>query len=170
MNCSNCGNFIRNPLNFCPYCRHPLNAVAPLLIKVGKKPRPLKGILFVLILLIAAFMVYRYKGQELISLANTTIFKKDPVKGLKTLLPENATAPQKGNALSRPPEKYIDPTTAIEFVFIPGGCYLMGDVFGDGDVDEKPVHEVCINDFYMSRYEVAQGQWEKLMGKNPSTV
>src|SRR3989338_2559419 len=31
-------------------------------------------------------------------------------------------------------------------VFIKGGCYQMGDTFGDGENDEKPVHEICVDD------------------------
>ena len=54
------------------------------------------------------------------------------------------------------------------FVFIKGGCYQMGDTFGDGDKDEKPVHEVCVDDFYMGKYEVTQKQWREIMGSNPS--
>jgi len=34
--------------------------------------------------------------------------------------------------------------------------------------DEKYEHEVCLNDFYMDRYEVTQDRWEKVMGFNPS--
>jgi formylglycine-generating enzyme len=58
--------------------------------------------------------------------------------------------------------------TIIEMVFIKGGCYEMGDTFGDGEEDEKPVHEVCMVDFYIGKYEVTQGQWEEVMGNNPS--
>ena len=61
-----------------------------------------------------------------------------------------------------------DPFTGMEFVFVKGGCYQMGDTFGDGLSDEKPVHEVCVDDFYMGIYEVTQTQWEKVMGNNPS--
>ncbi len=35
----------------------------------------------------------------------------------------------------------------IEMVFIPGGTFQMGDTFGDGDSDEKPVHTVTVSDF-----------------------
>jgi formylglycine-generating enzyme required for sulfatase activity len=56
----------------------------------------------------------------------------------------------------------------MEFVFVKGGCFEMGDIFGNGDKDEKPVHEVCVDDFYLGKYEVTQGQWEKVMGNNPS--
>lgn len=61
-----------------------------------------------------------------------------------------------------------DPFTGTEFVFVKGGCYKMGDFFGDGDADEKPVHEVCVYDHYMAKYEVTQGQWQKVMNNNPS--
>ena len=53
-------------------------------------------------------------------------------------------------------------------VFVKGGCYQMGDTFGDGGSDEKPVHEVCVDDFYIGKYEVTQDQWRKVMGNNPS--
>ena len=56
----------------------------------------------------------------------------------------------------------------IEFIFVKGGCYQMGDTFGNGNDDEKPIHEVCIDDFYIGKYEVTQGQWEDFMGDNPS--
>jgi len=65
-------------------------------------------------------------------------------------------------------DTYTDPTTGMEFVYVEGGCYQMGDTFGDGDDDEKPVHEVCVDDFYMGRYEVTQGEYRKIIGDNPS--
>ncbi|MCK9232756.1 MAG: SUMF1/EgtB/PvdO family nonheme iron enzyme [Syntrophales bacterium] len=78
-------------------------------------------------------------------------------------------------AMSRPPAPVppsdgpiTDSDTGMEFVFVKGGCYRMGDTFGDGDGDEKPVHEVCVNDFYIGKYEVTQGQWQNIMGNNPS--
>ncbi|MBI5187477.1 MAG: formylglycine-generating enzyme family protein [Nitrospirae bacterium] len=53
-------------------------------------------------------------------------------------------------------------------ILVKGGCYQMGDTFGDGYEDEKPVHEVCIADFYIGKYEVTQTQWFAIMGDNPS--
>jgi formylglycine-generating enzyme required for sulfatase activity len=44
----------------------------------------------------------------------------------------------------------------------------MGDTFGDGEKDERPVREVCVDDFYLGNYEVTQAQWQKVMGDNPS--
>jgi formylglycine-generating enzyme required for sulfatase activity len=57
---------------------------------------------------------------------------------------------------------------AGEFVFVKGGCYQMGDAFGSRRLDEMPVHEVCVDDFYLGKYEVTQGQWKALMENNPS--
>jgi len=65
-------------------------------------------------------------------------------------------------------KSFQDPYTGMELVFLKGGCFEMGDTFGDGSPDEKPVHEVCVEDFYMGKYEVTQGQWETVMGNNPS--
>ncbi len=55
-----------------------------------------------------------------------------------------------------------------EMVLVKGGCFQMGDTFGEGGDDEKPVHEVCVDDFYIGQYEVTQGEWESIMGTNPS--
>jgi formylglycine-generating enzyme len=67
------------------------------------------------------------------------------------------------------PEKVMeDPATGMEFIFVKGGCFRMGDTFGDGFPDEKPVHEVCVDDFWVGKYEVTQAQWQKVMENNPS--
>lgn len=63
---------------------------------------------------------------------------------------------------------FKDPTTGMEFVHVPGGCFQMGDMFGEGEPDEKPLHEVCVNDFYIGKYEVTQGQYHQITGHNPS--
>jgi formylglycine-generating enzyme required for sulfatase activity len=66
------------------------------------------------------------------------------------------------------PQAYTDSGAGVEFVLVKGGCFEMGDTFGDGGDDEKPIHEVCMGDFYIGKYEVTQGQWEDIMGNNPS--
>jgi len=57
----------------------------------------------------------------------------------------------------------------MEFVHVKGGCFQMGDVFGEGEADEQPAHEVCVKDFSMSKYEVTQHQWQEMMGNNPAS-
>ena len=53
-------------------------------------------------------------------------------------------------------------------VFVKGGCFDMGDIFDTGDSDEKPVHTVCVGDFYLGKTEVTQKQWVEITGQNPS--
>ena len=57
----------------------------------------------------------------------------------------------------------------MEFTFIKGGCFEMGDTWNQGSKDEQPVHVVCIDSFFMGTYEVTQRQWKKIMGDNAST-
>ena len=53
-------------------------------------------------------------------------------------------------------------------IFIPGGTFNMGDVFNEGSEDEKPVHRVVVEDFYLSKIPVTQKQWNLVMNVNPS--
>jgi len=63
-----------------------------------------------------------------------------------------------------------DKIPEVPIVFVQGGCFEMGDTFGDGGIDEKPAHQVCLDDFYLGKFEVTQGQWEAVMGENPSKI
>jgi len=65
---------------------------------------------------------------------------------------------------------WADPVIGMEFVWVPGGCYQMGCGSWTDNCynDEKHVHEVCVDGFWMGKYEVTQGQWKRIMGKNPS--
>lgn len=65
-------------------------------------------------------------------------------------------------------KKWVEPTTGIEIVYLEEGCFQMGDSSDEGSEDEKPVHEVCLNAFGISRHELTQGQWQKIMGSNPA--
>jgi formylglycine-generating enzyme required for sulfatase activity len=65
-------------------------------------------------------------------------------------------------------DTYRDPVTGMEFVLVKGGCYSMGNAREAGEKKELPVHEVCVGDFYLSKYEVTQSQWSAVMGNNPS--
>ncbi|NWH04816.1 formylglycine-generating enzyme family protein [Desulfobacter latus] len=61
-----------------------------------------------------------------------------------------------------------DPKTGMEFVWVPGGTFDMGDTFGDGFSHEQPVHEVKVDGFYIGKYQVTQGEWVKVMSSNQS--
>jgi len=57
-------------------------------------------------------------------------------------------------------------TIEPEMIFVEGGTFMMGS--DDGENDEKPVHSVTVNSFYISKYEVTQKEWLEIMGNNPS--
>ncbi|MDD5626724.1 MAG: formylglycine-generating enzyme family protein [Patescibacteria group bacterium] len=46
---------------------------------------------------------------------------------------------------------------------IPAGEFQMGDSFNEGDSDERPVHTVYLDAFYMDVYEVTNAQYKKFM-------
>lgn len=83
-----------------------------------------------------------------------------------------SSAPSQPSMASRNSDvtNWFEPVTGMEFVWVPGGCYQMGcDTWaGDCHADEVPTHKVCVKTFWIGRFEVTQGQWKKLMPKNPS--
>ncbi len=52
-------------------------------------------------------------------------------------------------------------------IYVEGGTFMMGSK--NGDEDEKPVHKVTLDAFYIAKYPVTQALWKAIMGdKNPS--
>jgi formylglycine-generating enzyme required for sulfatase activity len=47
-------------------------------------------------------------------------------------------------------------------VLIPVGNFQMGDSFGEGWPDEKPVHTVFVSAFYMDKFEVTKALWDEV--------
>ena len=58
----------------------------------------------------------------------------------------------------------------MEFVWCPPGDFLMGSTSSEeGRVDGESQHKVTLTrGFWMGKYEVTQGQWQAVMGSNPS--
>ena len=50
-------------------------------------------------------------------------------------------------------------------VLVEGGTFSMGS---NENSDEKPIHSVTVNSFYMGKYPITQKQWVEIMGSNPS--
>ena len=61
-------------------------------------------------------------------------------------------------------------------VLVPGGCFMMGTnkVFeykmGWQNEREQPAHKVCLDSFYLDKYEVSQKIWQALMVHNNSPI
>ena len=61
-------------------------------------------------------------------------------------------------------DTWNDPITGMDFVWVPGGSFEMGDLFGDRRGDQKHIRTVRRDGFWLGKYEVTQGEWEKTMG------
>lgn len=59
----------------------------------------------------------------------------------------------------------------MKMIFVEGGTFRMGATEEQGsDVhsDERPVHSVTLDSYYIAECEVTQAQWRAIMGNNPS--
>jgi formylglycine-generating enzyme required for sulfatase activity len=61
----------------------------------------------------------------------------------------------------RPEHVNIDPVGAM--VRVPGGNFCMGDIVGNGEPDERPIHAVQVDGFWLASYETTRGQFKKFV-------
>jgi formylglycine-generating enzyme required for sulfatase activity len=68
----------------------------------------------------------------------------------------------------KPAAIFKESLAGVEMTYVKGGCFQMGATDDDCDAspEERPLHEACVNDFYIGKYEVTQGQWKKIMGSD----
>lgn len=79
-------------------------------------------------------------------------------------LDERGKIKQRENELGRYFTEDLGEGAAIDLVVIPSGKFLMGSpqVEEKEYPDEEPQHEVTLNQFYMSKFEVTQAQWRAI--------
>lgn len=79
---------------------------------------------------------------------------------------------------------WVEPASGMAFRAIPKGCFKMGaetpqvpqpEIFWEragyrktASEDERPVHEVCVDGFWMGKYEVRLAEWQQVMGGAPA--
>jgi formylglycine-generating enzyme required for sulfatase activity len=56
---------------------------------------------------------------------------------------------------------------SFEMVEVEGGTFQMGSS-SSGETNEVPIHSVTLSSFSIGKTEVTQGQWQAVMGNNPS--
>ncbi len=63
-----------------------------------------------------------------------------------------------------------EPVTGLVFVWVPGGCFLMGSPKSEKDrsEDEGPVHEVCLDGFWMGQTAVTNAQFRQFQKDHDS--
>ena len=64
----------------------------------------------------------------------------------------------------RPVETITVKGVSFEMVFVEGGTFLMGCTSEQGGDCPYGNQLVTVSDFYISKYEITQGQWEAIMG------
>ena len=65
--------------------------------------------------------------------------------------------------------RFESPYLGMEFAWVPAGEFVMGSESSEADSDERPLTRVRIGEgYWLGRHEVTQGQWEAVMGSNPS--
>ncbi|MFN0242394.1 MAG: SUMF1/EgtB/PvdO family nonheme iron enzyme [Planctomycetota bacterium] len=71
----------------------------------------------------------------------------------------------------------LSESMGLVFVLIPGGTFAMGAQSTDptgpnydpqADSTESPVHDVTLSPYFLSKYEMTQGQWLRFVSRNPS--
>jgi formylglycine-generating enzyme required for sulfatase activity/lipopolysaccharide export LptBFGC system permease protein LptF len=51
------------------------------------------------------------------------------------------------------------------FVFVRGGSFNMGDIWNDGEGNEKPVHTVTLSPYFIAKHEVTQEKITNILGE-----
>ncbi|MGN0502957.1 MAG: formylglycine-generating enzyme family protein, partial [Ruminococcus sp.] len=92
---------------------------------------------------------------------------------LVLLLPACGQSENTGETEKTPTENYTfkvsDVKVPNEFVLIKGGTFQMGSPATEAwRSDDETQHTVTVSDFYMSKYELTQKEYEEIIGKNPS--
>lgn len=86
--------------------------------------------------------------------------------GLKALAAaEGFAVPEVNKGYMEP----VEPSTTVEWVSISGGKFTMGTTSGQGFEDAKPVHEVAIKTFKMSKTDVTVAQYSECVIKGGCT-
>jgi len=116
----------------------------------------------------------RYGGLELSPQVGLVPIGPDPASGLWEFWHVATGAEPERDAEGR---LILSEEMGVVLVLIPAGTFWMGanaDPQAEHNHDpqarsgEGPVHEVTLSAYFLSKYELTQGQWSRFAGRNPS--
>jgi formylglycine-generating enzyme required for sulfatase activity len=125
----------------------------------------------------------KYGGLKIPPQLGLIPIAKDPMSGLWEFVDLHTSTPGTGPIPERGPDGRLVVTESMGLVLVllPGGTFRMGAQRPDEETpltapnvdpeafeNEVPVREVTLDPFFLSKYEMTQGQWHRLTGKNPS--
>lgn len=61
---------------------------------------------------------------------------------------------------------WVEPKTNIPLIKMEAGCFEMGDQQDSGPLQGTPIHEVCLDPFWIGQFEVTQEQWSRIMDQD----
>ncbi|WP_130472271.1 SUMF1/EgtB/PvdO family nonheme iron enzyme [Candidatus Magnetaquicoccus inordinatus] len=100
------------------------------------------------------------KRGEAASWATEHPLRVAPLLPADAAMSSEQTAHTTADSAGTPPV-WQDPLSGLSFVQLPGGCFTMGST--QGNQDEKPLHKVCVDPFWLGQHEVTQAAWQKIM-------
>ena len=117
-----------------------------------------------------------YDGLAIVPQVGLLPLERDPTSGLwEFTLVQTGDAPERDSDTG---QLALTGDTGLVFVLLPGGTFLMGAQSEDPQApnydpqiqrgEEGPVHEIELEPFFISKYEMHQGQWTRFTGDNPS--
>jgi formylglycine-generating enzyme required for sulfatase activity len=119
-----------------------------------------------------------YEGLRIEPLDGFLPLGRDPQSRLEEFAHLASGAPPRRRADGR---LELDADTGLVFVLLPGGRCRLGARPPDRDhpigapnvdpaalADEQPVHDIDLAPFLISKFEMTQGQWQRLAGEQPS--
>ena len=81
--------------------------------------------------------------------------------GVETAAPSTERAPEQ--------KTWTEPTSGMQFVWIPPGCFQMGSPEGEaGRGSDERQHEACVEGFWLGKYEVTNAQYRRFRSGHSS--
>ena len=116
----------------------------------------------------------KYGGLRIVPQLGLFPLRRDPQSGLwefAHLLTGDPATPSTDGSYD------LEEEHGLVLVLIPGGEFRMGATRVEGEPNfdplanrnEGPVHEVVLDPYFLSKFEVTQAQWKRITGDNPST-
>jgi len=100
-----------------------------------------------------------------------------PKYGGRTIVPQIGLIPRGRNPLTGLWEFQVWGTgegdAALVLVLLPGGRFTMGTDLREDELawrNETPAHEVLLDPFFVSKYEMTRGQWRRLTSTDPDLM
>ncbi len=74
------------------------------------------------------------------------------------------------DGIAEPLPAWTEPVTGMRFVLVPAGSFTMGSPAAETgrEAQETPHRVTLTRPFWLGRTEVTQGEWQRVMGSNPS--